>query len=96
MRISIIDTSRLSYLGIAPRVTCGYRKSCGFDRRPGDSLSAPGLAPLLRSVAPAASCASRGFWEGTGRGLGRAAAATVAHAGTLTIAQTHDEKAEIE
>ena len=32
--------------------------------RPGDSLSAPGLAPLLRSVAPAASCASRGFWEG--------------------------------
>ena len=64
--------------------------------RPGDSLSAPGLAPLLRSVAPAASCASRGFWEGTGRGLGRAAAATVAHAGTLTIAQTHDEKAEIE
>ena len=35
-------------------------------------------------------------WEGTGRGLGRAAAATVAHAGTLTIAQTHDEKAEIE
>jgi len=28
--------------------------------------------------------------------LGRAAAATVAHAGTLTIAQTHDEKAEIE
>jgi len=28
--------------------------------------------------------------------LGRAAATTVAHAGTLTIAQTHDEKAEIE
>ena len=61
--------------------------------RPGDSLSAPGLAPLLRSVAPAASCASRGFWQGTGRGLGRAAATTKAHAGTLTIAQTHDEKA---
>ena len=51
---------------------------------------------LCSAPAPAASCASRGFWQGTGRGLGSPAAARRSAAGTLTIAQTHDEKAEIE